>query len=157
MFYLVTTCICIMICGVSSYAIDRANQGLVTIPVVVADVEFQNIMTAKYIVGDQQYEHREKVSPKYVRPIGSKTFLRYDVSCPTYARFTIYSAPWVEVAVTSLGWMFVIVFIAFACRMDRQRLSTQPKRPTEGLHFLEACPATGCVPTQRRKDHPHLK
>jgi RNase P subunit RPR2 len=38
-----------MICGVSSYAIDRANQGLVTIRVVVADVEFQNIMTAKEI------------------------------------------------------------------------------------------------------------
>ncbi|MFO1045655.1 MAG: hypothetical protein U0941_28065 [Planctomycetaceae bacterium] len=100
MFYLVTTCICIMICGVSSYAINRANQGLVTIPVVVANVEFQNIMTAKYIVGDQQYEHREKVSPKYARPIGSTLFLRYDVSSPTYARFTIYSAPWVEVTVT---------------------------------------------------------
>lgn len=121
MFYLVSTCICIMIFGVSSYSIQRANQGFVTIPVVIASVEFQNIMTATYIVGDQQYEHRERVSPKYVRPIGSNTFLRYDVSRPTYARFTMYPAPWVEVAVTTLAWTFVVVCIAFACRMDQQR------------------------------------
>lgn len=83
MFYLLTTCISILIFGVSSYAIQRANQGFATIPVVITGVEFQNIMTATYIVGDKQYEHRERVSPKYVLPSGSKTFLRYDVSSPT--------------------------------------------------------------------------
>ncbi len=121
MFYLVTTCICITIFSVTSYSIQRANQCFVTIPVVIKGVEFQNFMTTTYIVGAQKYEHRERVSPKYVLPIGSKTFLRYDVSNPTFARFTMYPAPWVEVAVTSFGWTIVIVCIAFMCRMDRQR------------------------------------
>ena len=79
-------------------------------------------MTARYVVGDQEYTLREEVSPKYVLRVGDNTFVRYEVLRPTNASFTSYSASWVEAVAMSLGFSLYIVFVAFICMQDGRRL-----------------------------------
>ena len=114
-FFLVTAGMCVIVDGLAAYVVQCKYRNFAIAPGVVTRVEFQNIMTARYVVGDQQYELREQMSPKYVSRVGDNIFVRYEVVRPANSSFTTFSAPWMEVVTTSLGLSFLLAFIAFSC------------------------------------------
>jgi len=127
LFFLTTAGICVIVDGLVAYAVQRSYRNFAIAPGVVTKVEFQNIMKARYIVGDQPYELRELVSPKYVRGVGHNVFVRYEIARPTNSSIAPFSAPWMEIVATSFWLSLYIIFIAFSCYFSANNLNATRK------------------------------
>lgn len=114
-FFLVTAGMCVIVDGLAAYEVRCKYRNFAIAPGVVAKVEFQNIMTVRYAIGNQQYELREQVSPKYARRAGDNVFVRYEVVRPANSSITSFSAPWMEFGAVTMGLSLLLVFVAFCC------------------------------------------